>query len=354
MKIRQLLHLVGSAQSDFYGELSRLYARDCLVATADPTRYTFHIAYVTPDQQWRFPTSLEATAIAAADPVSLTGAIATLQAKKIDLVMPQMFCLPGMTRYRGLFDLLGIPYLGNTADVMALTAHKAQAKAIVAAAGVNVPRGEVLRPGDTPTLRPPVVIKPVDADNSLGVTLVQAPSDYPVALEQAFAYSAAVLVEDYIPPGREVRCGLIAQAGELIGLPLEEYLIDASERPIRGHADKLKRTDAGELGFSAKGNQKAWIVDPGDPVTQTVQAAAKTCHRALGCRHYSLFDFRIDPQGLPWFLEAGLYCSFSPKSVISEMARTAGIPLPQLLRTVIDEALTEAGIHEEPLAALLA
>merc|ERR1712196_55082 len=42
-------------------------------------------------------------------------------------------------------------------------------------------------------------------------------------------------------------------------------------------------------------------------------------HKALGCRDYSLYDVRIDPAGNPFFLEACLYCSFAPKSVIVGM-----------------------------------
>ncbi len=49
---------------------------------------------------------------------------------------------------------------------------------------------------------------------------------------------------------------------------------------------------------------RSWIVDPADPVTQRVRELARPCHVALGCRHHSLFDFRIDPDGRPWFLEA--------------------------------------------------
>jgi D-alanine-D-alanine ligase len=89
----------------------------------------------------------------------------------------------------------------------------------------------------------------------------------------------------------------------------------------------------------AKGNDKSWIVDRGDPITDRVWAIAQQCHIALGCRHYSLFDFRIDPMGQPWFLEAGLYCSFAQTSVISTMARAAGIPLDQLLETMLDNTL---------------
>ncbi|MDZ8081656.1 MAG: ATP-grasp domain-containing protein [Nostoc sp. DcaGUA01] len=338
MPVLRILHLVGSAQNDFYCDLSRLYAEDCLAATTERSRYDFQIAYITPDRQWRFPRSVSQEDIAQAKPMPVSEAIEFIAAQNIDIVLPQMFCIPGMTEYRALFDLLEIPYIGNTPDLMAITAHKARTKAIVEAAGVKVPRGEVLRQGDVPTIAPPVVIKPVSSDNSLGVTLVKDAAEYDAALKTAFEYADEAIVETFIE-GREVRCGIIVKDGELIGLPLEEYLLDSDEKPIRTFADKLKKTDDGNLGFAAKDNIKSWIVDPNDPITQKVQQVAKKCHQALGCRHYSLFDFRIDPQGQPWFLEAGLYCSFAPKSVISSMAKATGISINELLMTAINEAL---------------
>ena len=60
----------------------------------------------------------------------------------------------------------------------------------------------------------------------------------------------------------------------------------------------------------------------------------------MRCRDYSLFDFRIDPSGQPWFLEAGLYCSFAEKSVIAVMAQAAGLPLGELFRAAIQGTLT--------------
>ncbi len=335
MSVFRILHLVGSAENNFYCDLSRLYAKDCITATANPSRYEFYIAYISPDGYWRFPSSLSEENIAGAKSMSLSKAIESIEAQNINLVLPQMFCLPGMTQYRALFELLNIPYLGNRPDVMALGADKAKAKAIVAAAGVKVPFGELLRRGDRPNIKPPAVIKPVNSDNSLGVTLVKKVAEYDTALETAFEYANEVLVEDYIELGREVRCGVIVKDGELVGLPLEEYLVNAQEHPIRNYADKLKRTEDGNLNLTAKDQIKAWIVDPSDPLTETVGEVAKKCHQALGCRHYSLFDFRIDPQGQPWFLEAGLYCSFSPKSVIASMAKAAGITLPELLKMMI-------------------
>jgi D-alanine-D-alanine ligase len=335
----RVLHLTGSAVSDFFCDLSRLYARDCLAATENPGRYEPVIAYVTPGGRWQFPDDLSTTAIARAPVLQAADAVARIVALRPDVMVPQMFCLPGMTSYRALFDLLGIPYVGNPPDVMALAGHKARAKAVVAAAGVAVPRGELVGRTERPTIQPPAVVKPIDADNSLGVSLVRDHDAFDAAIGRACAHSDAALVEEYVELGREVRCGIVVRDDELVCLPLEEYRVDRDHKPIRDAADKLARDPAGELTLVAKEHTKAWIVDPGDPITQDVWDAARKCHVALGCRDYSLFDFRVDPDGRPWFLEAGLYCSFARQSVIPMMAAAAGIALDELFAGALDGAL---------------
>jgi D-alanine-D-alanine ligase len=335
MKVVRVLHLIGSAVSEFYEDLSCLYAQDCLESTADPALYEFHIAYISSDQTWRFPTDLSAKSIAAAEAHSLAAALLVIEKLQIDVMLPQMFCVLGMTQYRALFDLLQIPYVGNTANLMALVSDKAKTKAIVAAAGVRVPVGEVLSAGDLPQLGFPLIIKPMNGDNSIGVTLVQNATDYEAALQIALAHDDQVLVEEFIELGREVRCGIIVQAGQLVCLPLEEYALHPDTRPIRSYNDKLQRHDDGHLDFTAKDITHSWIVDPSDPITARVWEMAIECHIALGCRHYSLFDFRIDPQGQPWFLEAGLYCSFAKTSVLSTMAEASGIPLNEFFQSMV-------------------
>src|SRR3954468_15339723 len=110
---RTVLQLVGSAVDEFYADLSRLYAGACVEALADDDRYEMRVAYVSPDGCWRFPAGLDADSIAAAVPMTLAEAVGHLQAAPVDVVVPQMFCLPGMTAYRALFDVLGVPYVGN-------------------------------------------------------------------------------------------------------------------------------------------------------------------------------------------------------------------------------------------------
>ena len=340
----RVLHLVGSAVSDFFCDLSRVYAADCLEATADPELYEFQVAYVTPGGQWRFPSDLSREAIDAAVPVPFAEAAGRLASLDLDVAVPQMFCPPGMTHYRALLDLLRIPYVGNPPDVMALGMNKGKARAVVAEAGVAVPDGEVLRRGDPPSIEPPAVVKPVDVDNSVGLSLVQARGDYDGALDAAFEHADEVLAERFIELGREVRCGIIVRNGRLVPLPLEEYAMDPDHKPIRGYEDKLARDGGGGLELVAKDDTRSWIVDPADPVTDAVWDAATACHAAFGCRHYSLFDFRIDPDGRPWFLEAGLYCSFARQSVISAMARASGLDTKELFAVVLKNVLQPAAM----------
>src|ERR1700754_1651539 len=127
----RVLHLVGSAGSEFLRDLPRPYAGGCLDVVEDPERYRPVIAYVTPDRQWRFPTGLDPVSIAEAEPLPLGDAVRVLAALDIDVAVPQMFCKEGMTSYRALFDLLEIPFVGNRAETMGLAADKERAKLAV-------------------------------------------------------------------------------------------------------------------------------------------------------------------------------------------------------------------------------
>ncbi|KGI66277.1 D-alanine--D-alanine ligase [Mycolicibacterium rufum] len=338
---RTIIQLVGSPVDEFHAELSRLYAGASAAALAE--RHSVAFAYVAPGGTWQFPDALDAHSLAAAEPLSAAAGIAALAGMRADVVLPQMFCHPGMTSYRALLDLLGLRYLGNTPEVMANTEDKAVARALVAAHGVAVPAGRVVTHPvthpDEVDLPLPVVVKPARSDNSMGVSLVTDRAELGEAVGRARSHSADVLVETFVPLGREVRCGVLEVDGRLVCLPLEEYALDA---PIRLPADKLGRTGGGDLRLVAGDAGRAWIVQRDDPAVAAVWRAAQACFRALGCRHYGLFDFRIDPDGVPWFLEAGPYCSFAPSSVIVKMAAAQGLPLTDLFDTLCREARIEA------------
>merc|ERR1719437_132681 len=177
-------------------------------------------------------------------------ALARLTALAPDVMVPHMFCVEGMTRYRSLFNLLRIPFLGNHEYTVWPATDKAVTKQLLDANGVQVPRGELMEKGrhEIPSdVRVPFVVKPCNEDNSRGITLVRREEDAASAIAYAFSFDPRIVVDEYIA-GREVRAACIEEAdGSLTVLPKIEYFLD----DIRTSAHKLATDGQGNLTANA-------------------------------------------------------------------------------------------------------
>merc|ERR1712187_415251 len=258
-----------------------------------------------------------------------------------------MFDIEGMTRYRSLFDVMQIPFLGNHEYSVWPAEDKATCNQLLAPAGVRVPKGELLVKGqkEWPTsVQVPFVVKPCGEANSRGITLVRKEEDARAAIEHAFSYDSRVLVDEYIA-GREMRAACIENDdGELIVLPKIEYFLD----DIRTAQHKLATDKSGKLTANAineakKDGDRQCPADLSTILNARVDEAVKAAHRALKCRHYSLFDIRVDANEQPFIIEACLFCSFSPLSVIPAMAQHASEDLqhPKLFHMLLDRTASE-------------
>ncbi|WP_293064945.1 D-alanine--D-alanine ligase [Okeania sp. SIO2B3] len=316
MPMLRVLHLAGSLVSDFYYNLSILYAKEVV----QPVGVSSYYAVVHPDSLWQLGTSLDSLS----EKMSLQDMIPRLP--QIDVVVPHMFCFPGMTSFRALFeDIIGIPIVGSPSHCTALATNKAHTRNIVSTSGVRVAKAQQLRQGDKLTMQPPFVVKPTSEDNSLGVTLVRDESQIEAALKVGFELDETLLVEDYIP-GRELRVGVVEYEGKLSVLPMIEYLV-TEENPIRTVHDKLELKSDGTPGKQPEKPE----VKPVCPANVTPELfekladAAKKAHVALGCRDYSLYDFRVHAEtNEPYLLEAGLFWSFGRIGMISRMLQADG------------------------------
>lgn len=312
----QVLHLVGSRVSDFYYNLSMVYAK----GVVQPVGVSSYYAVVHPDGFWQLGASLDSMS----EKMSLQEGISQLP--KIDVVVPHMFCFPGMTSFRAFFeDILGLPVVGSSSPCTALATNKAQTRNVVAAWGVPVTKGQQIRRGDTITIKPPLIIKPNSEDNSLGLTLVKDESQIEEALQVGFEFDDSLLVEKYIP-GRELRVAVIERQGQLYVPAMIEYLV-TKENPIRTVSEKLK-LNANGVPESQPDKQIATPVCPAIVTSELFEKladAARRAHIALGCRDYSLYDFRVHAEtNEPYMLEAGLFWSFSQISMISRMLHADG------------------------------
>lgn len=318
----RVLHLAGSRVSEFYYNLSTIYAKEVV----QPSGVSSYYAVVSPDGSWQLGTSIDSLSAK----MSLQEAIANLP--EVSVVVPHMFCFPGMTSYRGLFeDVLGLPVVGSPSHCTALATNKAQTKSVVSACGVPVAKAQLLQRGDTVAMEPPFIVKANSEDNSLGVSLVWNSSEIDEALAVGFENDETLLVEDYIP-GRELRVAVVERGGELLVLPAIEYLV-SPEHPIRTVDDKL---ELGADGMPEKQPTKpaAKVVCPAEvepELFEKLASAAKRSHEALGCRDYSLYDFRVHAEtNEPYLLEAGLFWSFSKISMISRMLEADGQSLEEV------------------------
>jgi len=346
---KRVLHLVGSRQDEFYHDLSVLYARACNdCEELDRERFEFMFAVVHIDGAWSFPQGLDEKSVAEAKRMPITAAIAHIGRLAPDVMVPHMFCVEGMTRVRSLFGLLDIPFLGNHDYTVWPSTDKATTKQLLTANGVQVPRGELLVQGQTErpsSVSVPLVVKPCNEDNSRGITLVRREEDLAAAIDYAFSFDPRVVVDEYIA-GREVRAACVEEAdGTLTVLPKIEYFL----ADIRTSAHKLATDQNGKLVSNAikaakKDGDRQCPADLSPALHQRIDAMVKEAHRVLKCRHYSLYDLRVDANEQPYILEAALFCSFSPLSVIPAMAQHSGredLKHPNLFHSLLERTAAE-------------
>merc|ERR1711879_303674 len=262
-----------------------------------------------------------------------------LKTTGIDAVIPHMFCNEGMTTYRALMEKNGFKLMGNPSEVCANASHKEKTKKLMREAGVRVPRGEYIKSIDEApeTFDFPCVVKPCDLDNSVGVSFCQNIEEYKAALENVFKLTSEVLIEEYIA-GEEVRCAIVETKNGLRSLPMIKYLL---ETPIRGTAQKLILTDDKKIqGYATKPSQTELPANLSSELHKKIEDAAKHAHEAMGCELYSLFDFRVNDKEVV-LLEACLFCSFSPKSVLPTMARAENINACDFFQSMLDVRLSK-------------
>merc|ERR1719436_671440 len=94
-----------------------------------------------------FPAGLGDKELATAKRMSLSAALIRISKLAPHVMVPHMFCVEGMTRFRSLFDLLEIPFLGNHEYTVWPATDKAVTKQLLAANDVLVPKGELCEKG---------------------------------------------------------------------------------------------------------------------------------------------------------------------------------------------------------------
>jgi D-alanine-D-alanine ligase len=274
--------------------------------------------------------------------------LAKLQAEKPDIVF-NLAEGRGVSRSReawvpSLLEMLGIPYTASDPLTCAITLEKDYAKRLVASAGVPVPPGLVVQPGETlpdpatVTLRYPLLVKPAWEGSSKGIRLrclVHRPEELLAIVKEVRGdYAQPVLIEEYIQ-GEEVTVGLVGNGtdleciGQLRVVPLKptEHFVYSLE---------VKRDWENQVSYEAPPALPAAVLE-------RTAAMAKQAFHALGCRDLARADFRIR-DGVPYFLEINPLPGLNPDySDLVILARLMKMSYETLITKVVTAALRRIG-----------
>ncbi len=228
---------------------------------------------------------------------------------------------------QGALELARIPYTGSGVAASALSMSKTLAKRVVAAAGVPcaedaVYEGALLSDPRPPAFGFPLVVKPDREGSTVGIGIVRGPDGWRGAMAEAAKFDGRVLVEAYIP-GREITVGIVN--GRV--LPAIEIVPKSGS----GFYDYRSKYTAG---------QTEYVIPV--PMDRDILARAAEFTRraaaALFLRGAARIDYRIDPAGNLFFLEANTIPGMTETSLLPKAARFDGMAFEDLVEEILDDA----------------
>jgi D-alanine-D-alanine ligase len=257
-------------------------------------------------------------------PIGLSGATHVLRG--CDVALPAVHGPHGEDgTLAALCELAGLPYVGSGVAAGAIGMDKWATKLVAEAVGVATAPGRLLT-GATAAAYAwtvPVVVKPVAAGSSHGVTLVDQPSRLESALASALALDDRVLVEDVVV-GREIDIAVLARPdGERVVSPPLEIAVDG----LFDHDTKY----GGEAEFRLPAALATSAL-------KELEDAAVAVFDALGCAGVARVDFFRTDAG--WVLnEINTMPGFTAASQVPRMFEGAGLPYAALLDLLVTDAL---------------
>ena len=264
--------------------------------------------------------------------------------QKVDLVFN---IAEGLGNYRSreaqvpsVLEMLGVPYSGSDPLCLAVSLEKPLTKKLVSLSGVATPRWQVVT--DTRQLKEvewsqfplPAFAKPAHEGSSKGIRITSRLENSQQIVEAVTElleyYKQPVMVEEFIN-GEEVTVGLVGNSPpKVVGIM---------------RVFPRKKTDYFVYSLEVKRDWESLLTYEcpallGKGVLQDIADSSLKAFEALGCRDFTRMDFRISPEGTPYFLEMNPLPGLNPKSGdLPIMAGKMGWTYESLISAVLNAAL---------------
>ena len=241
---------------------------------------------------------------------------------------------------QGLLELLGIPYVGCGVTASAVGMDKVISKELAALDGVPVLPHVVIRAHQRAAMAPllkkacglgfPLFVKPVAQGSSVGVTKVKNAAALKPAVEDAFRFDTAVMIEKGVDRAREIVCGVLGSPAGA-GASVCGEVVPKGKHEFYDYEAKYLDNDGMELRLPA----------PLPAATaEKLRGMAVKVFLALGGSGLARVDFFVDPKDarkayfceintLPGFTSHSLYPRLwaetgkKPETVLKELVAIA-------------------------------
>ncbi|MFB7249225.1 D-alanine--D-alanine ligase [Microbacterium sp. NPDC056234] len=228
-----------------------------------------------------------------------------------------------------LCALAHAPVVGSGLGAGAIGMDKWATKLVADAVGVRTARGRLISASDIgdEEFEGPVVVKPVSAGSSFGVSLVQDAGDLRHALHTAAEFDRRILIEEVVR-GREVDVAVLREADGT------RWAAPPLEIRTSGLFDTATKYD-GSAQFTVPA-----VLDAAEHAA-LVQAAL-TMFDALGCSGVARIDFFLTPDG-PVLNEVNAMPGMTAASQVPRMFAAAGVGYEELVERLVAGARVPGG-----------
>ena len=258
----------------------------------------------------------------------------------IDLAFPALHGTYGEDgTIQGMFEMLGVPYVGCDVPASAVSMDKALTKIVMKDAGIPTTKfiyfyksdWEAGRSGiieKIKILRWPVFVKPVHLGSSIGIGKVKAGDfkDLENKIEVALHYDEKVLVEEGVENLMDVTCCVIGN-NELRASLLQESVFKSD---LFNFEDKYISDGGSQIGKAVNNLVIPARLD--ETTTSAIQNTAKQVYKALGCSGIARVDFLYNKQTKEFFANE---VNPLPGTLYHHLWKASGLELDDLLKELI-------------------
>jgi D-alanine-D-alanine ligase len=255
---------------------------------------------------------------------------------KVDIIFPVLHGTDGEDgSIQGLIKAMDIPMVGTGVLGSAVSMDKIIAKHLMKAAGLPVTKYLTYRYADASKIKfsevekklgLPFMIKSSSLGSSVGVSKVKSKKDFKAALDEAFRYDDAVIIEEFIT-GREIECAILGNNPAEASLPGE--IIISKKYEFYTFDAKYVDGEAVSIEVPAKLDAKA---------AKMIREVSVKAFETLRCEDFARVDLFLTKRGKVFINEINTIPGFTNSSMYPMMWKERGISFSDLITRLLDLA----------------